>query len=156
MSGPPPKPTQLKKLHGNPGKRAVNTDEPQPERVAPAMPADLMEQAAQFWEAYAPKLEKLGLLTELDGLAFTMLSVHYHVAWQAMQILENQGYTDIDANGVERKHPLLQVLRDNSSLMLRYAKEFGMTPSARSRMVVGSPDEGADLADILAQAMDNL
>lgn len=156
MTGPAPKPTELKKLQGNPGKRPINDDEPQPERVAPAMPADLMEKAAQFWEAYAPKLEKMGLLTELDGMTFTMMTIHYHVAWQAAQVIEREGLDSLDENGAQRKHPLLQVLRDNSSMMLRYAKEFGMTPSARSRIAIGSPDEGMDLADILAQAMDNL
>ena len=31
--------------------------------------------------------------------------------------------------------------------MMRYAAEFGMTPSARSRIAAQPPEEGADPAD---------
>ena len=45
MPGPPPKPTKLKLLAGNPGKRPLNENEPEPEAVAPSVPAHLDDEA---------------------------------------------------------------------------------------------------------------
>ncbi len=149
MPGPAPKPSALKKLAGNPGKRKLNNNEPQPERVAPAIPRGLMALARKYWKAHGPKLEDLGLLTEVDGAAFTMLTMHYAIAWEAGQILKDKGLSAVDENGAERKHPLLQVFRENSSMFLRYAKEFGLTPSARVKLAMPSPEEEEDLRDIL-------
>lgn len=153
MPGPPPKPTALKKLAGNPGKRTINDQEPEPDRVAPAIPRGLMPLAKKFWQAHGPKLEDLGLLTEVDGAAFTMLTIHYQIAWEASQIIKAEGLQTVDENGALRKHPMLQVLRDNSAMLLRYATHFGLTPSARSKLNPSAPDEEADIGTILARLM---
>lgn len=144
MPGPAPKPTALKRLAGNPGKRALNHSEPQPERVIPAMPRGLPRRARQFWKEHADKLDALGLLTELDGPAFAMMAIHYDMAQQALQIIKRDGLQAVDENGATRKHPLLQVLRENSAAFLRYAVQFGLTPSARSRLNIGAPTEEDD------------
>ena len=39
QSGRKPKPTAVKALEGNPGKRSLNTGEPKPEKKAPRCPA---------------------------------------------------------------------------------------------------------------------
>jgi len=156
MPGPAPKPTALKQLAGNPGKRPINDDEPQPDRVAPAIPRGLMALARKFWKAHGPTLEAMGLLTEVDGAAFTMLTIHYQIAWEASQILKDEGLETVDENGATRKHPMLQVLRDNSAMLLRYSREFGLTPSARSRIAVSDPDEELDIGTMLAQVMNSL
>lgn len=141
MPGPPPKPTALKRLAGNPGKRALNDSEPQPERVAPARPRGLPKGARSFWDAHAEKLEQLGILTEVDGPAFTMMARHFDIATRAAKQIEAEGLTVDDFNGAVRKHPLLQVWRENSAAFLRYAAQFGLTPSARSRLSVPEPPE---------------
>jgi P27 family predicted phage terminase small subunit len=137
--GPPPKPTALKRLAGNPGKRKLDANEPQPERVIPAMPRGLPKRAQRFWKDYADKLDRLGLLTEVDGPAFMMMAIHYDVAWEAMQVLKEDGLVTMDTNGMARKHPMLQVLRQHSALFLRFAVQFGLTPSARSRLSIPEP-----------------
>lgn len=137
--GPAPKPTQLKKLAGNPGKRKLNEQEPQPERVVPAKPRGLAKGAQRFWDAHARKLEGLGIFTEVDGPAFAMMAIHYDIAWQAAHEIGKEGITAVDENGAARKHPSLQVLRDNSTLFLRYAAHFGLTPSARSNLKIPEP-----------------
>lgn len=141
MPGPPPKPTALKLLAGNPGKRTLNDSEPQPERVAPARPRGLPRGAKKFWDAHAEKLEKLGILTEVDGPAFTMMARHWDLATRAAKQIEQDGLTTKDENGAVRKHPLLQVWRENSAAFLRYAAQFGLTPSARSRLNIPDPQE---------------
>ena len=127
-------PTQLKMIRGTYREDRAPENEPQPKRVAPAPPRGLSKQARKVWTAYAEKLETLGVLTEIDGLAFTLLSIHYDIAWQASQVVNDEGITDVDNNGGTRKHPALQILRDNSQMFLRFATEFGLTPASRSRI----------------------
>lgn len=41
ITGPKPKPTAIKILEGNPGKRPLNLNEPKPQRIAPECPVYL-------------------------------------------------------------------------------------------------------------------
>ena len=45
MASPKPKPTKLKILEGNPGKRPLNLNEPKPKQVVPKCPDWLMDDA---------------------------------------------------------------------------------------------------------------
>jgi len=136
MPGPAPKPTALKLLAGNPGKRTLNQNEPQPERIIPAMPRGMPKPAQRFWKTYADRLDRLGLLTEVDDPAFTLMAIHYGVAWEAARILRDEGLATVDENALTRKHPMLQVLRDSTRTFLQLADRFGLTPSARARLSI--------------------
>ena len=63
--GRKPKPTAVKVLEGNPGKRSLNTGEPKPEKKAPRCPAWLEDEAKKEWRRMAKQLEHLGILTEI-------------------------------------------------------------------------------------------
>ena len=67
--GPAPKPTALKVLDGNPRHRPINRSEPRPRPVAPKCPSWLDAEAKREWRRIAPALERIGLLTEIDGTA---------------------------------------------------------------------------------------
>ena len=150
MTGRPPKPTAIKKLTGNPGKRALSKNEPQPERVIPAMPRGLLKYARQFWKAHAERLGQLGLLTEADGGAFTMMATHYALARLALDDIQAYGLSRLDKNGAVRKNPMLQVWRENSAAYLRYAQQFGLTPSARGRLNIPEPPAEDDYEAVLS------
>ena len=68
--GRKPKPTAIKVLEGNPGKRALNEMEPQPEKKAPKCPVWLDKEAKKEWKRISKQLEDLGILTEVDMAAF--------------------------------------------------------------------------------------
>jgi len=134
--GRPPKPTALKILQGNPGKRPLNKAEPKPRAVAPKCPSWLPKEAKKKWKEIAPELERLGLLTSVDGMAFTMLLMHWAVAVEAAKQLSEEGLLFEDSKGKLRKNPLHQVMRDHSESMKAYLSEFGLTPSSRVRLQV--------------------
>ena len=69
MAGRKPKPTAVKKLEGNPGKRKLNTKEPVPEKGMPACPDWLMPEAKKEWERLAKLMNQMGVLTEVDMAA---------------------------------------------------------------------------------------
>lgn len=149
VRGKKPVPVPIKELNGNPGKRPL-PDEPQPDRCIPAMPEFLPEEVQRLWFEYAPKLEELGLLTAVDGMSLAFLLLHYHFAAETVAIITRDGLVRTDENGADRKHPLFQVMRDNSMAYLRYAAEFGLTPSSRSRINVAAKPP-LSIAEMLAQ-----
>lgn len=141
IPGPKPKPTELKLLEGNPGKRPLNTQEPKPRPIPPKMPRGVLpKEGRRLWRELVPKLEKLGVVTEVDGPALVMLCLHYAFAVQAGRQLRQEGIT-IQDRDVRRKHPALQILRDHSAAWRQYAEQFGLTPSARSRLSIPEPEE---------------
>jgi phage terminase small subunit len=48
--GPKPKPTELKIIEGNPGKRPLNKNEPRPPRLSPQCPNWLLPEAKKEWK----------------------------------------------------------------------------------------------------------
>ena len=77
MRGRKPKPTAIRILEGNPGKRPINKNEPKPQPLGPECPDFVQGKARAFWNEYAPILMKQGVLTELDEFLFGALCVEY-------------------------------------------------------------------------------
>src|SRR5262245_49393351 len=68
--GAPPKPTALETLQGNPSHRPVAAD-PKPDPApSTAPPRWLRGRGRRVWEAMAPELLRLGLLSKLDVATF--------------------------------------------------------------------------------------
>ena len=63
-----PKPTKLKLIDGNPGKRPINMDEPEPKRRVPFMPKWLKEYpvAVKEWKREVRILDDMGIMTVAD------------------------------------------------------------------------------------------
>ena len=61
--GRKPKPTAIKELEGNPGKRPLNKNEPKPEKTAPKCPTWLDKEAKKEWRRMSKSLEAIGILT---------------------------------------------------------------------------------------------
>jgi len=140
MRGRKPKPTAKKKLEGNPGKRKLNKREPKPKVSAEITPAQIDKHMKAFIDLYLPQVQAMGIFTDADQAALELMAVHYSIAWRAAEVIQKEGLMLKNAFGWA-KHPLLQVLRDNSTAFKSYAAEFGLTPSARSRMTVPEPKE---------------
>ncbi len=69
MRGRKPKPTRLKLIEGNPGKRPINGREPKPPGSLPSCPAHLSATAKTEWKRLARSLNRIGMLTEIDRAA---------------------------------------------------------------------------------------
>ena len=150
MSGRRPKPTAVKLVQGNPGKRPLNDAEPKPERSSARAPRGLGAEGARFWRRYAPGLAALGVLTEVDEPAFRMAAEHYEVALRAAQQLHEEELV-LESRDGPKKNPLTQILRDNSTALRAFLTEFGMTPASRSKIRIES-EEQPSLADELFRA----
>ena len=134
-------PTRLKLLRGNPGKRALNPDEPQPEPALPEPPDHLGAEAQREWQRVGELLLTLGLVSELDRAALAA----YCQAWgrwvEAETRLREAPLLYKTPSGHVQQSPWLGIIHKQLELMGRYMVELGMTPASRSRVAVPEAKE---------------
>lgn len=159
--GPAPTPSAVNARRGNPGKRAVNHDEPRPKLVAkvPTPPKTLGDVAKAEWKRLASELIKLKLLSVLDMTMLEIYCENYEQYRQADEELKAHfkrtgEYTVKHTNKAGHEndipHPALRIRREALEMMRSIGGEFGFTPSSRSRLKVApSETPGADLAKYL-------
>ena len=138
MAGRKPKPTALKKLKGNPGKRKMNTKEPVPGKGMPDCPKWLLPEAKEEWKRLCQKLSDMGVLTEVDMAAFAAYCQSYARWKEAQQHIDEEGSTFETEKGYQQQTPWVGIANTNQKLMLQAASEFGLTRSARSRIMAAS------------------
>ena len=142
--GRKPKPTALKMLEGNPGGRPLNTKEPKPEKKAPRCPSWLEDEAKKEWKRMAKVLENMGLLTEMDMAAFAGYCQAYARWKEAEEFLTQHGSMVRTPNGYLQQVPQVSIAQTNMKIMLKFCEQFGLTPSARSRIVGGENSDEED------------
>ena len=95
MAGRKPKPTALKKLEGNPGKRKLNTKEPMPGKGMPDCPKWLLPETKEEWKRLCQKLSEMGVLTEIDMAAFAAYCQSYARWKEAQQRIDEDEMEEI-------------------------------------------------------------
>jgi P27 family predicted phage terminase small subunit len=145
-----PKPTKLKLLTGNPGKRPLNLRAPPPNAAPPRCPVWLDAEAKRKWKRLAPELARLGLLTLVDGDALAA----YCQAWaefrQATEALKQEGRLVTKPSGRRSPHPAVAPQRSARRARKDFAGLFGLDPSSRSKLHAGSP-EADELEEFLGR-----
>lgn len=141
--GRKPKPTAVKVLEGNPGKRPLNMYEPVPEKKAPECPSWLNDEAKEEWDRLADKMVNLGTLTEMDMAAFAGYCQSYARWKEAEEFIEKHGPIVKTPSGYWQQVPQVSIAQTNLKVMLKFCSEFGLTPSFRSRMIAGEVQEGS-------------
>ena len=143
MKGRKPKPTALKELAGHPGKRKPNDREPRFDVSESTAPAYLRDEALGEWDRLAPTLLSLKILTVADRNALGAYCQAFADWQKAQRVLNRKGLTfKMPRTGYIQQRPEVAIAQKSMSLMLKFGVEFGLTPSARSRMHVGGEGEG--------------
>ena len=147
--GRKPKPTALKLIAGNPGKRPLNRDEPKPEPRVPACPEYLAGAARKEWDRITPLLAKIGVLAEIDMAALAAYCETYAQWVAAMEKVKTLGpvIRASAANPYPVISPYVAVANNALKHMRAFLAEFGMTPSSRSRIAAAKPDGSEDPDD---------
>lgn len=136
MKGRPPVPTALKILRGNPGKRPLNKNEPQPEVEIPDCPPHLDEEAKAEWERLAAELAALGILTNIDrGVLAT-----YCLSWsrwvKAELMVQKTGEILKSKDGGLYQNPYLAVANRAKDDLRAIGALLGLNPCDRVRLHV--------------------
>lgn len=146
MRRPPPTPTHLRLLRGNPGKRPIRSEpEPQIPESIPEPPAFLTGHAADEWRRVAPELYRLRLLTLLDVGPFAAYCQSYARWRTAEEVLADMATRDPRTSGLlikrsdgnEGANPMVRIAANAAAAMISYAGHFGMSPAARARIAAG-------------------
>lgn len=133
--GRKPKPTALKLLEGNPGKREINSLEPTPEKRAPKCPNWLDGEAKKEWRRLAKNLEHLGLLTQVDMAAFAGYCQAFARWKEAEEFISKHGTIVKTPSGYWQQVPQVSIAQTYLKIMNKFCEQFGLTPSSRSRIV---------------------
>ncbi len=139
--GRKPKPTALKVLEGNPGKRPLNTNEPIPPKGTIKCPNWLMPEAKKEWKRLAPALEAMGVLTVADEKAFAGYCQAYARWREAEEFITQHGSIFKTPSGYVQQVPKVSIAQQNLKIMQSICSEFGLTPATRARIIAGGPDE---------------
>lgn len=168
-AGRTPKPTNLKRLLGNPGKRPLNDREPQPRAVAPHAPKWLTGEARALWKRLVPELKALGLLTVVDGAALAaccqaweefvectaQLKAEGRVVREPvrLKVINAKGLPEEIAGEKLKAHPAVKLQRDAFARVKSFLGEFGLTPASRTRVRAPAPEdkEKSPLEKLLGQ-----
>ena len=99
---------------------------------------------------FAPALESLGVIGELDEGALAAYCLSYARWREAEAELEREGLVVTGHRPAPRKHPAAQLARDYSGEMRSWAKQLGLTPASRQSFDMAQVHEYDDrLAEIL-------
>jgi P27 family predicted phage terminase small subunit len=138
MRGRKPKPTSVKKLTGNPGRRPLPDAEPKYAPSAGDCPLWLSERAREEWQILSAELKTLGMLARVDAASLASYCQAVAAVEQAQVDIDKHGLvlSQYDGNGNERrvKNPAWNVQKDAMLLIQKFASEYGFTPAARARV----------------------
>ena len=134
-----PKPTAIRRMEGNRGKRAWNHDEPEPPNGIPRCPAHLAPVARTEWRRVARTLHAMGVLTTIDRAALAAYCQAYARWVEAEERLKETPPLFKTPSGYVQQSPWLAIANKQLELMGRYMVELGMTPASRSRVGTGDP-----------------
>lgn len=148
-AGRPPKPTAIKKLEGNPGKRKLNNKEPKPTKESFTSPdSRLVPEGKRVWKRICTELNALGLLTVLDREALYIYCDAFSRLVEARKFLKENGETfeGKDKQGFLKiqRYPQVQTYKECAEICSRIGSRFGLSPSDRVRLAV----EGGDSTDL--------
>lgn len=136
MRGRKPKPTEAKRLAGNPGKRKFPEDEPQLPVEAPDAPEWLDTEALAEWNRMAPQLLAAGTLAK----AYRAPLASYCESWSryvaaVAKVVETGGEVVKSPAGFPILNPYSSVRNRAQAQMQSLAAEFGLTPSSKTRVM---------------------
>ena len=133
------KPTALKVLQGNPGKRKLNKNEP----VIPVgknlePPEYLDDIAIAEWRRVVPILEESGVLTLVDVTAMAAYCAAVSMMVNAQnEFKQNELIYEVEhreGGKTKRRNPWVDIQVKAFEVIRAFSSEFGLTPSSRSKI----------------------
>lgn len=141
--GRAPKPTALKLIDGTRRDR-INEREPLPRGLPPAPPAGLADDVRDVWDYTVRELDAMGIAFAADRDALVCYCEAVVTHRRASELLAVSDVLVTGLHGGQVRNPALQVQRDAAAMVRGYAQEFGLTPSARTRIEHRAGPDGSE------------
>lgn len=126
-------PTALKIVKGTQRKCRLNPDEPAPGADNLAPPDYISREALKHWPIIVTMLKDAGVASDMDAMALCALCEAVTTWVQATTEVRKHGLITEGKYG-PCANPSIKISNDASDRMMRILIEFGMTPSARSKV----------------------
>lgn len=152
-------PTALKLVKGTAQPCRTNKKEPKPQRQIPSPPEHMSDRAKVAYGRVSVILDRMGVLTEADGLALEAMCEAYADLIEARQALRKPiaieiksedgvgkypyevakpgevTYVTVGKSGpMARSRPEMALIADADNRLRSWMARFGMTPADRSRV----------------------
>lgn len=146
-AGRPPKPTALKIAEGNPGRRALNLNEPKYEvldHLTPPASLAFSKFARQKWDYLVVELTRNEVLTRVDVHVLETFCYWLGIWHDAAKQLRTEGMTVEGQRGGLVQHPCIAIASKASGLVAQYGSLLGLDPSSRQRLIGPAPKNAED------------
>lgn len=149
--GPKPLPANVHMLRGNPSHKPLASlldDVVRPDVAIPRRSKNLRPEAEAEWKRITPHLQRLGLISEIDRAMLLAYCIAFgEVEWANKRITELDEKDPTgessriweNAGGYKQISVLVQHRNRQLELLQKFAAEFGMSPSSRSRVTASDP-----------------
>lgn len=148
--GPAPLSIEDKEARGNPGKKALTPVELRPKLETlfelPPAPGYLGKYGTKEWNRTGPLLVAAKMLTESDLPAFEAYCMNIDLMIEARLDIQDNGMQVMGHRGWVR-NPAIAAFGQASTAIRGFVSEFGLSPSARSRIRI--PKDEQDVLSIL-------
>jgi len=115
----------------------------------PAMPKAVHETMRPEWEVICADLRDRKLLTAVSVSSVETYVIAMWSIREAQKAIEEHGMLIKTAHNMLKANPACAVIKQSGMLVARLASELGLTPAARSRAGMGSPEApDPDLEDL--------
>lgn len=140
-TGRPPKPTELRVLEGNPGRRPLNDAEPRFALLQDVEPPPwLDEHARELWAYLVPRLAAQRVLTEIDLPLLAAACERWSVYRRASKRLTRSLTQNTRAVG-RTALPEVNISKAALQGAVELLREFAIGPSSRSKVKTGGTGE---------------
>lgn len=147
---PAAKPARVKELAGNPGHRRIHRG-PEAGTLSLRAPNGLPRRALEEWRRIAPRLVAMGIAGDVDRQALADYCVCVARLAEAEADIQARGILVEGDRGMV-KNPSCQLARDYRADVIRWAQQFGLTPSSRGRLDVPEPKPVDEFAAYLQKS----
>jgi phage terminase small subunit len=157
LRGPAPKPTGVRVIEGCRAHRPLPENEPQYASGIPVKPKKISRQAQRVWEELVEEMAPANVLRSVDQRALwqlsedeAILSEAYAGLWKMIRAIENKAKSEgkelpggplFALISMTSGRLAMNAIRDLGARVLIERREFGLTPSSRTR--ISAPGDGS-------------
>lgn len=149
--GPQPEPVAAKLARGETRPSRINYDQPIPQQRAPVLPADMDDAAKVVWRRTLAAMKGSGVILAADT---DVLRVYCETVSRYQKVARQLAsstplLTTSRRRGEVTRNPLHAIARDLADMIRMYARELGLSPSARASLRVDMSIPMADMDSII-------
>ena len=160
--GPKPKPTALRVLEGNPGRREINADEPTCDMPAEKPSAVAMDALASAEFDRVMAAMPAGIYTALDATTLAQHALAWSMLVKAQKSIDEDGVL-IESEKYDKEgnlvavfkviNPATKIWKAAAATLIQTSDRLGLSPGVRSRLKVPSRKEaeGSKFAKLIKQ-----